>query len=430
MFGSPRDALARGVTMIAQEPALVPARSVIENVFLGLEPRAVSIVRQGELRRRFESLIERTGIEMDPQRTVRTLSLADRQKVSILQAVAREAELIVMDEPTASLTMNEAERLFNVVRTLADRGTTIVYVSHALDEVLRLVDTVTTLKDGRVVRTAPAGRETTASLVAGMLGESLDEMFPVKSQVSPEAASVLEIESLRRSRGSGSISLAIKRGEIVGIAGLGGSGRTELARAIFGAPPPESGTIRVNGERVVIRSPRDAIRAGIALLPEDRKSQGLLMRRSIADNVTLPHLYRKRSFKPVRPRTDARAVKPLVQHLNIRTDSLSTHVESLSGGNQQKVLFAKWLLEPPHVLIADEPTRGVDIGAKRFIYQLIASLAAEGLAVLLISSELEELLGLTHRICVMRGGSIVDQFEGDWANQADILTAALGATAA
>ena len=333
-----------------------------------------------------------------------------------------------MDEPTSALTTDEAERLFQLVRVLRDRGTTIVYVSHFLSEVLALVDTVTVLRDGRLVRTAPAATETPERLVTAMLGRSLDLTFPEKSYPPPDAPVVLSVDGLSAPPAVEDVGFEIRAGEIVGLAGLIGSGRSEVARAIFGADRASRGVVALDGKRLRIRSPRDGIRHGIVMLPEDRKGQGLVMLRSIADNVTLPHL-RDISFGGVlRAGDERRKAGELVRRVDVRARSLRARVDSLSGGNQQKVLFAKWLFRQPRVFIADEPTRGIDVGAKLAVYELIRSLASSGIGVLLISSEHEEVLGLAHRVLVMKAGRIVAEYDGRSVTKDDVLHAAFATT--
>jgi simple sugar transport system ATP-binding protein/ribose transport system ATP-binding protein len=425
-YGSPRDALDDGVTIIAQELALVPEMSVAGNVFLGVEPGTAGIVGQRRLRGRYADLNRRAGFNLPMRTPVAELRLADQQKVEILRALARDASLIVMDEPTAALTTDEAQRLGDIVRNLKARGVTIVYVSHFLEEVLELADMVTVLKDGHVVRTAPAAEESPDKLVRAMLGRSLELTFPPKPAVDPKAPVALEVDRISRGRSIRDVSLNVRQGEIVGLAGLVGSGRTEVARVVYGADRTDSGAISVGGRPVKIRSPRDALAAGIALLPEDRKRLGLLMERSVVENVTLPHLdWLSRLGFVVRRREWAEAHSHLAQ-LDVRYPHGRTPVAMLSGGNQQKVMFARWLFRPPQVLLADEPTRGIDVGAKLAIYNLIASLAVEGMGVLLISSELEEVLGLAHRVYVMRAGEIVAEFAEGNVTEDAVMRAAFG----
>jgi simple sugar transport system ATP-binding protein/ribose transport system ATP-binding protein len=425
-FRSPRDALGHGITMIAQEPALAAKRSVLDNVFLGAEFARAGIVRKSSMAVRFAQLSERAGFELPASRLVGRLPIAEQQKVAILQALARDAQLIVMDEPTASLTADEAGRLAEIVRTLARSGTTLVYVSHFLEEVLELADTVTVLKDGRLVRTRPTHEETPATLVTAMLGRALDVTFPARLAPAPDSPVVLSARGLTRRGVIEDVSFDVRAGEILGLAGLIGSGRSEVARAVFGALRLESGTITVDGREVTPRSPTQAIAAGIAMLPEDRKAQGLLMRRSIVENITLPHLAAVSRAGTLLGNREEREAAQLAKQVDVRMSGIRAPVDSLSGGNQQKVLFAKWLFREPRVLIADEPTRGVDVGAKRAIYQLLTTLAQGGMAVLLISSELEEVLGLAHRTLVLRAGRVAATFSNDQLSEDQLMHAAFG----
>jgi simple sugar transport system ATP-binding protein/ribose transport system ATP-binding protein len=427
-YRSPRDAIADGITIITQEPTLVPHRSVLENVFLGAESQRAGVIEGRKMLRRYRALVDRSGIELPPRALARSLSVADQQKVEILRAIARNTRLIMMDEPTSALTRDEAEKLFALVRGLRDRGTTIVYVSHFLDEVLALADTVTVLRDGRLVRTAPAGSETPDRLVSAMLGRRLDLTFPDKEAPPPDAPVVLSVRGLSRPPLVRDVSLEIRAGEIVGLAGLIGSGRSEVARAIFGADRAV-GEVKVEGKSVRLRSPRQAIEHGVVMLPEDRKSQGLLMLRSIVDNITLPHLGDVSRTGIVSLRQERRRAREATARVDVRAKSTNAAVSTLSGGNQQKVLFAKWLFRPPRVFIADEPTRGIDVGAKMAIYELIRALAKQGIGILLISSEHEEVLGLAHRVLVMRNGAVVAELDQETMNEDALLHAAF-ATAA
>jgi ABC-type sugar transport system ATPase subunit len=427
-YRSPRDALRDRITVIAQEPTLVPHRSVQENVYLGVEAGRHGVVDRRRTAQRFATLVDESGIELDPRRLARTLTVADQQKVEILRAMAREAQLIIMDEPTSALTADESERLFELIRRLRERGATIVYVSHFLPEVLALADQVTVLRDGRLVQTSAAAEETPDGLVSAMLGRPLDLTFPDKAPLAVAAPVVLSVRGLVRAPEVQDVSFEIREGEILGLAGLIGSGRSEVARAIFGADRPSSGTVVVDGDPLDARSPRAAIRRGVVMLPEDRKRQGLVMLRSIVENVTLPHLEDLSTAGVMATRDERRRTSDLIGRLDVRTRSNSAAVNTLSGGNQQKVLFAKWLFRRPRVFILDEPTRGVDVGAKVAIYELIRSLAAEGMAVLLISSEHEEVLGLAHRVLVMRAGRIVAEFDQETMSEDAVLHAAFATT--
>ena len=423
-YGAPRDALADGVTMIAQELTLVPQRSVLENVFLGNEANRFGVVVGRPMRERYDELCARAGFDLPAEALVGTLRTADQQKVEILRALARDARLVVMDEPTAALTSDESARLLDIVRGLKAAGTTIVFVSHFLPEVLSIADTVTVLRDGKLIHTKPAASETPASVVTAMLGRPMEMTFPDKVYPSADAETILSVRGLTRAPVFEDISFDVRAGEIVGLAGLIGSGRTEVARAIFGADSFDAGEVALSGKPLRVRSPRGAIRAGIAMLPESRKDQGLHMRSPIVQNVSLAHLDEVSSAGVVVRRQERRRVEDLAKRVDIRASHLGAWVSTLSGGNQQKVLFAKWLFPPPRALVADEPTRGVDVGAKRAIYELIQALAADGLAVLLISSELEEVLGLAHRILVIRTGRLVAEFDGRTATETDVLHAA------
>jgi len=425
-YRSARDALTDGITIIAQEPTLVPHRSVLENVFLGVEDEHFGVVDTRALRHRYDGLVEGSGIELPARRLARTLNVADQQKVEILRAIARNARFIVMDEPTSALTLDEAQRLFELVGRLQESGTTIVYVTHFLTEALALSDTVTVLRDGRLIRTSPAENETPELLVSAMLGRSVGLAFPEKTSPAADAPVALSVRNLSRPPHVDDVSFEIRAGEIVGLAGLIGSGRSEVARAIFAADRATSGSVEVGGVELRARSPRQAIKHGVVMLPEDRKGQGLLMLRSLVENVTLPHLGEVSRAGVMEPKAEGSRAGELLTRLDVRAKSPRARVDTLSGGNQQKILFAKWLFRRPLVFIADEPTRGVDVGAKRAIYELVQSLAAQGIALLLISSEHEEVLGLAHRVLVMRSGRIVAEFTQETMSEDAVLSAAFG----
>ena len=429
-FHAPREALAAGIALIAQEIALVPKATVEENVLLGIEPNSRGVLHPGAQRRRFNELNERTGFGLNPVARVETLRVAEQQKVEILRAIARTARLIVMDEPTAALSRDESERLVDYVRQLAQGGTTVVFISHYLDEVLSVCDTVTVMRNGEVVRTGHAAGETQQSLVQAMVGRELTLEYPEKTPPPASAPAVLEVEGLGRAGVLEDVSLTLHAGEILGIAGLVGSGRSELVRAIVGVDRPDRGTIRLDGQPVRFRRPRQAARHGVVMLPEDRKEEGLVMIRPIRENLTLPTLGDLATAGVVSRRSVTQRTDELAADFDIRARSLDAPVVTLSGGNQQKSLFAKWLARTPRVLLADEPTRGVDVGAKRQIHELIGRLAREGMAVVLISSELEEVLGLAHRVLVMRQGRIVAEYAGEEATMDRVLNAAFATEAA
>lgn len=426
-YTAPYDALADGITMISQEVTLVPKLGVMENVFLGMESQRVGVLQRDEMRQRYESLTARSGFSVPTDRLVAKMRVADQKKVEILRSIARNAQLIVMDEPTASLSAEEAEKLFDIVRLLRDAGTTIIFVSHFLEQVLSLADTVTVLRNGIVVRTSPAREETPESLVTAMLGRAMTLAFPPKIKPAPDAPVVFQVEDLARVGLVENVSLNIRAGEIVGLAGLVGSGRSEVARAIFGADQRDQGVIKINGRHVRIESPADAIRAGIVLLPESRKLQGLIMRLEVGHNVTLPHLDTLSRATVIRGRQENHETRNLLASLDVRPPEPRVKLTSLSGGNQQKVLFAKWLFRRPLILIADEPTCGVDVGAKQAIYGLLNSLAEQGMGVLLISSEIEEVLGLAHRVYAMRQGRVVAELTGSSLTEDAVMRAIFAA---
>ena len=430
-FRSPRDAISRGVILIAQELAIVPLLTVAENVFLGVEPRRVGFQNRRELRRRYTELAASVGFELDGDSHVGSLRTADQQKVEIMRALCREAQLIVMDEPTAALSRADAKALHVVSRQLARSGTTVVLVSHFLSEVLELADEVTILRDGRLVQDRVRRRaDRGLAAIQAMLGRSLDATFPPRRPVPADAPVVLSVRGLT-APGVNDVSFDLRAGEILGLAGLVGAGRTELARAVYRANQAGAGTVSMvsaAGRTSVTGTPRLAMRAGLAMIPESRKEQGLLLGRSVSENVTLSSLAQLSRAGVVRPRPERRAVRDVLTRVDVRGGGPAVVASALSGGNQQKLLFARSLLRDPRVLIAHEPTRGVDVGAKRAIYELLASLTGSGLGVLLISSDVEEILGLAHRVLVMRAGRIVAELTGDEATEAAILGAAFGAT--
>jgi ABC-type sugar transport system ATPase subunit len=424
-FHSPRDAIRAGIALIHQELALVPALSVLDNVFLGVELGPAGILDRSQQRAIFRELSGRIGFEHSPATRVETLRVAEQQKVEILRALVRDARLIVMDEPTSALSRVEAERLLEITRDLRASGVTVVYVSHALEEVLALCDTITVLKDGRHVQTTPAATQTPDTLVTAMLGRSMDRVFPPLAPPSGDAPIVLSVRGLSRPPAFEDVSFEVRSGEIVGLAGLVGSGRSEIVRSVFGADPAE-GTIEIGGRELRRRRPAAAIGRGLALLPESRKDQGLVMIRSVRENVSLAHLAEVCWHGVVKPGRERGRVKDVLDHVDARAASYSMPVSALSGGNQQKTAIAKWLMKTPRVLLADEPTRGIDVGAKRAVYFLISELAADGLGVVFISSELEEVLGLCHRVLVVRLGRIVAELSGADANEENVMRAAFG----
>jgi ABC-type sugar transport system ATPase subunit len=428
-FSSVRDAQQHGVAIVAQELVLSPHLTVAQNVFLGIEPRRPGgLLDASALNRAYAALREDTGFEIEGDVPVKRLRVAEQQMVEIMRAIARNVRLIIMDEPTAALSRDQAERLFGVIRALQARGITIVYVSHFLKEVLVLADVITVMRDGKVVSTKPAGEHTQDTLVTAMLGRDADVAFPPKRPRQLDAPVVGRFTGLSREPFVDEVSFEVRRGEILGIAGLVGSGRTEVARMIFGADRGE-GQLEFDGEVVSMRHPWDAMAKGVGLVPESRKDQGLILRRPIVENVTLPHLKHISRFGVISRSKERRQAGEAIDRMDVRGASPQVQVGQLSGGNQQKVLFAKWLFQQPKILITDEPTRGVDVGAKRAIYDLLHRAADQGTAVIVISSELEEVIGLADRVIAMRQGKVVGEFEGDDVNEQNVLSAVLAAVA-
>jgi len=426
LLGSPRQALAAGVTMIAQELSLVPGLSVADNVFLGIEPHAGPWVRRREIRAAFDRLVNSSGIEVPADIEVNRLRIGDQQKVEILRALARDAQVIVMDEPTARLSRDETSALLRTVRTLAQSGATVIFVSHFLDEVLSVADSVTIMRDASVVRSGTARGESRSTLIEGMTGRPLDAMFPARRSPKPEAPTVLDAHQLTRKGVFENIDISVREGEIVVLSGLVGSGRSEVLQAIYGSAPATSGQMTLRGVAYRPRSVRDALKAGVTLIPESRKDMGLILDRSVGDNVTLPYLRDVERAGLISPKREDFIARDRMSAVGVKAESSRIAVSTLSGGNQQKVLFARSLVRTPVLLLADEPTRGVDVGAKRSIYDLITDLAAEGMGVLVVSSEIEEVMGIAHRILVMHQGRIVAEFEGTDADEASVISAAFG----
>ena len=418
---SPRQALQRGIAMIHQELQLVPARSVAENVFLGIERNTGGLLSGGETER-FRVLDQRCGFGLDPNAIVGDLRIAERQKVEVMRAIARDARVIIMDEPTSSLTADEADRLHAVIKRLKADGATIIYVTHFLDHVLAYADRVTIMRDGAVVRTADIAGETKQSLVEAMLGEPAEIAFPaIPASPNSDVPPLLAVERLSTDTGLDDISLVVRPGEIVGLIGLVGSGRTELARAIFGADALTGGSIRVGGEVYDGPSPARSVARGLVLVPEDRRKQGLVMTQRVRENMALPHLAATSRFGFVREGLERLKVAGLIKHFDVHPDAVDGAIVNYSGGNQQKVLLSKWVYTPPRVILLDEPSRGVDIGARRRIHDFIVEAASGGAGVLLISSELEEVMALSHRGYLMSEGRIIGEIVPATTDVADVL---------
>ncbi|HXW04860.1 MAG TPA: sugar ABC transporter ATP-binding protein [Vicinamibacterales bacterium] len=423
---TPATSRALGIAAIYQQPALFPDLSVAENIAFALEAgHALRPIRWDGRRRFAAALLERVGVSLDPDRPVGTLTMPEQQVVEIARAIGADARVVIMDEPTASLTEREVDSLFAVVRSLRAQGVAVIYISHRLDEVFALADRITVLRDGETVATRAASDVTRAELIALMIGRELAAVFPKRDVPRGEVA--LELRDVSsRPAGVRHVSLTVRRGEIVGLAGLVGSGRTQLAETIFGLTPADSGTIRVEGRDVRIDSPRDAIDAGLAYVPEDRRQHGVVLEMSLAANASLASLSRFSRFGLVDLAAERTAAQRHVSQLRIRTGGIQEEVGTLSGGNQQKVALARWLSTGPAVLILDEPTQGVDVGSKAEIHALMQDLAERGLAILMISSELPEILGMSDRVAVMHAGTLRGVLERAEATQGRVMALALG----
>lgn len=425
-FADARAAHAAGIRVVHQEPEIIPALSVAENIFLGdIKSRIGGLVDWVELLARARELLGRFGLEaaVDPRAPCRGLGPAQRQLIEIMRGLRPGVRLLCLDEPTSSLTAEEAQLLFAILRQLRAAGTAVVYISHRLREVVELADRIVVLRDGELVTARPADELDEAEIMRLMVGRPLGDLFDHRCRVRDGV--VLEARRVTTAKVR-DCSVVLHEGEIVGLGGLVGAGRSELARALFGADRLTAGEIRIDGAPVRFRAPGDAIRAGIGLVPEDRKQEALLLLRSIRDNISLcvPEKVSRLGF--LNRAAERRLVSGLVQRLAVRTPGIDQEVRKLSGGNQQKVVFARWLARGPRVLILDEPTRGIDVGAKAEIYRLIEDLAAAGIALLLISSELPELLGLADRILVMRAGRIVGEVPRAAMSEAAVLELAMG----
>ena len=422
---TPLDARRAGVAVIYQEFTLVPALSAAENIFLGQERARAGWLRRRQERQEAAKLFARLGVPVPVDAPCRELSVAQQQAVEVARALATEARILVMDEPSATLTPQEVEALFAVIRDLKSHGIGIVYISHRLDEIDEIADRVMVLRDGEHVATHAAGEATRDRLIEEMVGRRLDQEFPPRQPAIGEPR--LVVCGLRRGSKVRDVSFCVRRGEVVGMTGLVGSGWTETARLIFAADPAEGGSVELDGRPLDLRSPADAIRAGIALLTEDRKGQGLVLAHSVRDNFALPNLASWSRLGLINQGREAAAFAAQAERLRIRTSGPAQPARQLSGGNQQKVVLAKWLQRDCEVVIFDEPTRGIDVGAKYEIYQLINDLAARGKAVLMISSELPEVLGMSDRILVLHEGRLTGEIaDARHATQEQILKLAVG----
>lgn len=422
----PGDAQALGISMIHQELSLIPYLTVGQNIYLGREPRARlgAFIDWPELYDQTQVLLDRLQVKVDSRASVQDLSIAQRQMVEVAKALSFNANLIAMDEPTSSLTDRETEILFQVMRSFRDQGISIIFISHRLEEVFEIADRVTVLRDGETIGTAPVADLDVDQVVRMMVGRDLGELYPKEEVEQGEV--VLEAVNLEDGRELHSVSITLKAGEILGIAGLAGAGRTGLAETLFGVRPASKGQIKIGGRNVPVKNPGKAIQLGMGFVPEDRKLQGLFLNMAVRENVVISSLPEVSRFSFVNfPQADKLA-REFIEKLKIRTPSVKQLVRNLSGGNQQKVIIARWLTLNPRILILDEPTRGIDVATKAEIHALMNQLALDGVAVMVVSSDLPEVLGVSDRILVMRAGRVVAEFTRQEATQDDIMHAATG----
>lgn len=428
-FGNPAAARDAGVAVIYQEPTLFPDLSVAENIYMGRQPRgALGRIDRRTMHRTTAELFKRLGVALDPEQPARGLSIADQQIVEIAKALSFDARVLIMDEPTAALTGSEVNRLFTVVRTLLDQNAAVLFISHRLEEIFALCRRVTTLRDGRWISSEPVDGLTEDDLVRRMVGRDLDSLYPKQDTVIGQTA--LKVDRLTREGVFRDVSFEVRGGEIVALAGLVGAGRSEVARAVFGVDRYDAGRVEVAGRAYKAASPTAAMDAGLALVPEDRRQQGLVMDLSIERNMGLTRLKSLGKAGLIDRRAEHATARDWALRLQLKFSRLSDAVGVLSGGNQQKVVLAKWLATDPQVLIVDEPTRGIDVGTKAEVHRLLSGLAAEGLAILMISSDLPEVLGMADRVLVMHEGRIAAEIPRAEASEETVMAAATGRTGA
>jgi len=420
-----RASLDRGISMVHQEIMPIPELTVAQNIYLGKEMTKTlpGWLDDREINEKARKKLDELGVELDVTQKMKHLSIAQMQMVEIAKALSNKAKIIIMDEPTSSLSEKEVEQLFNVIQQQKERGVTVIYISHRLEEIFHICDTVSVLRDGKLIDTKPVTEMDEKSLINRMVGRKLETVFPQKNKDLGDI--IFSVENLFKKGEFRDISFEIREGEVLGFAGLVGAGRTNVIRSIMGLDLPESGNIQINGQTVTIQSPKDAIRLGISWVTEDRKGSGIIPDLSVKKNITLSSLEKVKTGLFINKLREEQAAGTMIDDLRIKTPDMYQKVKYLSGGNQQKVVIGKSLLSKPDVLILDEPTRGIDVGAKFEIYQLIDKLAREGKAILLISSELPELLGLSHRIIVLSKGAIRAELPSKEATQHTIMKYAM-----
>lgn len=423
-FSGPREAQQQGIGAIYQEPSLFPDLDIAENIMVGRQPTRAGRVDWRTMTREARDLLEQLGVGFNPRTLARNLSVAQQQTVEIARALSLNARLLIMDEPTSSLTLTEVEELFRIIRQLRETGTAIIFISHRLEELFAVADRVTILRDGHYVGTRDMSDVQTEDLIQMMVGRRVDELFP--KQEAPLGDALLEVDNLTARGKFENISFTLRAGEILGVAGLIGAGRTDVARALFGIQSLDAGSIRIDGREITIGNPQQAMDLGLAFVPEDRQHHGLVLPMSIAANITLPILPRFATAGWLREGQARDAATTAARRLEVKSAGIGQKARELSGGNQQKVVLAKWLETAPRILILDEPTRGIDVGTKAAVHQLMSDLANQGVAILMISSELPEILGMSDRILVMREGRITGEFTRADATQEKLMASATG----
>jgi inositol transport system ATP-binding protein len=417
-------ALSKGISMIHQELCPIPEMTVAENIYLGREPMNwCGLVDMPKMNRMTSELLDRLHIKIKPTARMRELSIAQSQLVEIAKAVSYDADLIIMDEPTSAITEAEVDSLFSIIRSLKDHGRAIIYITHKMDEVFKITDEVTVFRDGQYMGTEATKNLTDGILIEKMVGRTLTDMF--HKETAPVGDALLQVENLT-GHGFRNVSFEVRRGEILGLAGLMGAGRTELIEGVFGVVRTQSGAIRINGKTVGIKSPKDAIAAGMALLTEDRKLTGLYINATVRENMFIANIHSYLWGPFIRFRKIEKDCEKMRQTMRIKTPSLLETIKNLSGGNQQKVLISRWLLTDPDLLILDEPTRGIDVGAKSEVYRLMTEFVRSGRSIIMISSELPEVLGMSDRIMVMHEGDKIGELTRSKATQEKILQMATG----
>jgi rhamnose transport system ATP-binding protein len=422
-FTSTAQSKAAGIAVIYQEPTLFPDLSVTENIFMGRQPtRSFGRIDRAAMRDEASAIFARLGVAMNLDRLTEGLSIADQQLIEIAKAISLDAKVLIMDEPTAALSGVEVDRLFAIARSLRDEGRAILFISHRFDEVFDLCDTITVMRDGEYIATTPATATTVDEIIRMMVGRDVKALFP--KQETTVGGEVLRVEGLNRGGVFHDIDFTVRSGEIVGLAGLVGAGRSEVARAIFGVDHYDSGSVTIGGTPIPMGKPAAAMKLGVALVPEDRRKQGLVLESSVARNITMATQGRLTRLGMLFGRAENEAARIWSSRLEVKTASLDTAVGTLSGGNQQKVVLGKWLSHKPTLLIIDEPTRGIDVGTKSEVHRLISELAGDGLAILMISSELPEVLGMADRVLVMREGRITAEIDRADATAENVMLAA------